>query len=428
MAILILLTTQLRAWSQGEPPYITLLQGDSIYVGNSIALQDTVFYDVLLKPTIEKTLSVYNIISLRINEFDTKVIPDSFQVHVKVRIYYADSANAQDSIDEKTLTVTYNKFSTYEGKAILRLRGAHWVQVKVLEVTADYATLSAVLPVVELENRMVINRDFYMDEEDDAITTISKDTTTLEDCQELKVYWTPSQVAEMYDLEWTFIDSSAINAGWYNTGGVKDPVKIFRNNASRVRISSDQYLIPLLYDGKGALYYRVRAVQEKENGEILYTVWSDLGDHRFTGHETNLNWQATTTFAEEGKRKSVVQYFDGSLRGRQTVTRDNTTKTTLVAETLYDKQGRPVIQVLPAPTLSQLIAYTPLFNVEDETKEYHKGVYDTLSGSSQYCSQTSVPFSPASGAANYYSASNPAAEEKEFQYIPESNGYAFVQT
>src|SRR5690606_35374489 len=110
----------------------------------------------------------------------------------------------------------------------------------------------------------------------------------------------------------------------------------------------------------------VRSVQRSQNGGRFEANWnadaSALRKFEYDGHEKKLNWQATTTFAEEGKRKTVVQYFDGSLRSRQTVTKDNTTDTTIVAESFYDFQGRPVIQVLPTPSLSNVIKYSQGFN------------------------------------------------------------------
>src|SRR5690606_39915586 len=109
---------------------------------------------------------------------------------------------------------------------------------------------------------------------------------------------------------------------------------------------------PLMYDNGGVLFFRVRAVQEKDNKTRVETAWSSdfqggLGSYHFMGHQRRLNWQSSITFAEDGKRKVVVQYFDGSLRSRQTVTKDNSTGTTLVSETYYDYQGRPAMQVLP---------------------------------------------------------------------------------
>src|SRR5690606_35575149 len=114
---------------------------------------------------------------------------------------------------------------------------------------------------------------------------------------------------------WTYIDKSALDNGNYNdAGGQLNPVQIFKNNASRVTTADDTLMIPLLYDGEGSLFYRVRGVQENPDGELITTLWSSqfsggLGSYDFTGHERRLNWQANTSFAEEAKRKSVIQYF-----------------------------------------------------------------------------------------------------------------------
>lgn len=71
--------------------------------------------------------------------------------------------------------------------------------------------------------------------------------------------------------------------------------------------------------------------------------WNPTGVHRShldLAVMPNLNWQSSVSFVEEGKRKAAVQYYDGSLENRQTVTKDNTTKTTIVAENFYDNQDR----------------------------------------------------------------------------------------
>ena len=157
-----------------------------------------------------------------------------------------------------------------------------------------------------------------------AITTVSTVDTSVAKTGELIVSWMSKLFVPVYDLEWTYIDKSALDAGTYNTNGQLDPKLIFKNNASRITTnSSSGYRIPLLYDGDGSLFWRVRAVQYAQNGELVNGEWSSnanplgLGRYNFMGHERKLNWQATTSFAEEGKRKSVVQYFDGSLKGRQ---------------------------------------------------------------------------------------------------------------
>src|SRR5215203_2839628 len=375
------------AWAKNDPPYTSSLKGDSIKVGKVVSVADSVFYNSALKPTILRTNSVNNVLSFRINEYSGLVLPDSFRVELKTRIYYTNNNNLRDSIKEKIFTIDYNKFRSYKARDIYFLQNAYRIDVKIISVTITYAATNKVLPLLELENKLLVNRDYVMNPVSgnqmncsaNAIRQIKADISTIPVYGELKIYWTPNQVADKYDVEWTFIDKSALDAGRYNKDGVLNANLIFKNNATRVTTTADICMIPMLYDGQGTLFYRIRGVQEDPSGELITTLWSSdlgaLGKYDFTGHETYLNWQATTSFAEEAKRKSVVQYFDGSLRARQTVTRDNTTQTTIVAETFYDKQGRPAIQVLPAPTLSKLIGFAPGVNVADmNSREYDKGI------------------------------------------------------
>ncbi|MBO9636451.1 MAG: hypothetical protein J7578_25340, partial [Chitinophagaceae bacterium] len=156
-------------------------------------------------------------------------------------------------------------------------------------------------------------------------------------------------------------------------------------------------------------------------------ITAGLGKYAFAGHDGNYNWQASTSFAEEGKRKSVVQYFDGSLRNRQTITKDNTTNKTIIAESFYDYQGRPVIQVLPSPSLSSIIQYTPRFNSINNNNEYDKDLYDKEYAVNDACEAGAPPLDSASGAAQYYSASNPLAGTGIHQFIPKAKGYPFTE-
>lgn len=167
---------------------------------------------------------------------------------------------------------------------------------------------------------------------------------------ELSAFWLQSSdntnagITE-YDLEWAWVDEGSVDG--FKNGSNYIQESIFANNATRVSISSSiaYYNIPLLYDDTGRIFIRVRPVQLRTDGQRVEGKWSWITNdpnqpdqsatplfYTYYGHEDNLNWQASTSFAEEGKRKSVVQYFDGSLRNRQTVTKDNTSNTTVVAE------------------------------------------------------------------------------------------------
>lgn len=422
--------------SQTEPVLDSVLKGSDgkLVQGAQAFVKDIVFFDPVLKPTILFTNKVSNVVTFRIDEYSTRLLPDSFKADAQVRVIFVDKNNQKDSI-EKTLTINYNKKKTYTNKSHFYFNNAHEVNVKVLSLSAQYAPLDSILPVLDIENQMIIDRDYKMDCALHSIKEIQPNDDSINVTGELVVSWASTGVAEEYDLEWTYVDSSAIASGRYNTSGQLDAALLFKFNASLVTVASDHYSIPMLYDGDGILYFRVRGAQFLPDGRRVTTPWSSdfiadggLGEYDFPGHERRLNWQSSTSFAEEGKRKTVVQYFDGSLKGRQTVTKDNTTGTTVVAETLYDKQGRPAIQILPAPTLSSIIQFTPRFNTGLNGAEYDKGVYDTVLTASDYCADGAPAFDSTSGTHQYYSPDNPLKAQGFHQYIPNAYGFAFTET
>lgn len=400
-------------------------------VDSSREIADTVYMSKSSFPAYD-SVEISNFVTLYVDELSTKMPPDSFKIDVDVRIYFLNKDSIYDSVASKVFTVEYNKTRAHNTRAAFYFKDAHRVKMKVMGITPYYAVLAGILPHVKLQNDMVIKRIFTLDCSTMAVKSITLNDAAVSTSGELLVSWGTLTGAMEYDLEWTFVDQAALDAGWYDTGGVLDPEKIFRNNATRVTVFGIGYSIPLLYEGDGRLFARIRAAQTDINGERKTTHWSSdyipeggLGQYVFSGHERKLNWQASISFAEDGKRKSVVQYFDGAMLGRQTVTKDNTTDSTLTAETFYDKQGRGVIQVLPSPTLSSIIKYTPLFNKAPGGVEYDKEKYDSIPG--DYCTAAARAMDSSSGAARYYSYNNPNKLNVFNQFLPQAKGYPFTE-
>jgi RHS repeat-associated protein len=148
-------------------------------------------------------------------------------------------------------------------------------------------------------------------------------------------------------------------------------------------------------------------------------------------HENNKNWQYSTTFAEEGKKKEVISYFDGSLYNRQSVTKTNSNEVVIVGETIYDFQGRPAVQVLPVPVVSMCddsissssIKYYPKFNVDTTNAPYSGSNFD-LDVSA--CSASANPMDTISGASRYYSGNNLLMNGQQ-SFIPHARRYPFSQ-
>ncbi len=390
------------------------------------AIQDSAYFSATLQSKLDTPYQVTNVVTFKINEYAPLYLPAQFTATANVRIIYTTPGLIIDSID-KSLEISYDTAHAFMARNSFVFSNAHQVSVKVLSVTASVAGL---LPALMLENEMQAHPVYKLSCVDDAIksfTTVNPENTDGTD--EINVSWPAAIGADEYDLEWAYIDSSAL--GRYGTP--PDPRLLFENNASRVTVAANSYAVPLIYDNGGVLFYRVRAVQDKENNSRLETAWSSdftggLGSFNFMGHQRHLNWQSDISYAEEGKRKVVVQYFDGSLRSRQTVTKDNSTNTTLVGESYYDYQGRPVIQVMPAPTLSNIIKYSQNFNTDINGAEYDKDKYDHINDPSEFLDASAAEMG--GGAGTYYSPNNPDPDKNTgiSRFIPDAQQHAFTET
>ncbi|MCC7452901.1 MAG: hypothetical protein IT222_01945, partial [Crocinitomix sp.] len=143
-------------------------------------------------------------------------------------------------------------------------------------------------------------------------------------------------------------------------------------------------------------------------------------------HEALKNWQYQAVYAEEGKKKEIISYFDGSLRNRQTVTRINSNREAIVGENIYDNQGRSAIQILPTPVGNTALKYYPGLNLNAAGNPYGHLDFDWDTG---LCYAPADPMNTSSGASQYYTNSVDAlAVENNWQdYVPDAQGYPFVQ-
>lgn len=245
--------------------------------------------------------------------------------------------------------------------------------------------------------------------------------------QKNDITWTYNGPAVLeFDLEWVYI---ADHEGF--TGSTAQEAFSFKEP---LRITTADYIYQHhnVYP-KGNIWYRARAVGYNPA----------YPDHRIPGHwfyganegiaasNTNpyINWQLQTTFAEEGKYKKVISHYDGSLRQRQVRTNLSSEEITLVAETLYDFEGRQSVSILAAPVQNQNLSFGTGFhqfmamddsvaaNTDTNRKKFH---YDNGR------LENSI-LSSAVGASQYYSPQN-NSEGIHSDYIPDAEGYAYSQT
>ena len=405
------------------------LSGSQLAKDSFVTVTDTVFFSSSLAPKLNKPYPVQDVVTFRIDEGTSVYLPASFTASISVRIYYTKADLTVDSVD-KTLTINYDsaQANTYANRYTVSFAGAYSVKVKVLSSVSITPSLSVASALI-IDNQVTAQPN-YIFTCSSVVNSVgayafSPDSTG----DQATVRWATVLGADEYDVEWAYVDSSSLARGV----DTAHPNGIFANNATRVTTTTNYYGIPMMYDNKGRLFVRVRAVKDLPAGGRMETSWSSnylpngLAKVSYNGHADSLNWQSTITFAEDGKRKLVVQYYDGSLRARQTVTNDNSTRTNVVAETFYDYQGRPVVQVMPAPTIDKMIHFTANFNRKLGGAEYDKDSYDYFTAGG-YCNAGAALMDTSSGAAQYYSPNNPNKSVAYNQFIPDAQGFAFTET
>ncbi|MDR3697046.1 RHS repeat-associated core domain-containing protein [Mucilaginibacter sp.] len=280
---------------------------------------------------------------------------------------------------------------------------------------------------------------------------------------ELVLSWPAIPYAEEYELEMLYADD-------YNNDGTPLPQSAikydFRENSTRVVLKQLFYRLPIVYD-RGYLLYRIRPVGRGgplwdkripgpwSPGLATGTVNNFTTKKYITAGEAHtsnrINWQLTTTYAEDGKRKDVVQYSDGLYMNRQTVTgvsdarnlfTENITdngsiaipvcaipgmdkiKEIVAQENIYDFNARVGVQIMPVPTGTHRIDYIPHLNENAAGVPYSWNDFDIRNACSLQTGRLSQVVSGAFGAGVYYSPGNPNKLGYN-AFIPDAGGYPF---
>lgn len=264
---------------------------------------------------------------------------------------------------------------------------------------------------------------------------------------EVLIKWDGISGAEEYQLEWAYIDDYSVQQEKIGPDEIRIPKDLFRSNSTRISTEATQYSIPLIYED-GVILYRVRAVGLHSNNHEAYIFgpWSlepiagawvitfvnrlNYSNFIMIGDVSEkINWQASTVFAEEGKRNTSITYFDGTKRQRQTITKLSTQDEAIVGETYYDIYGREAMQILPVPTNEASLEYYNNFNLKDDGAD---GVQikpqDLIDNESEAnCAPYGLKLSNNSGAAKYYSPNNDSVNVGYNSLIPDAKGYPYVQ-
>lgn len=351
-------------------------------------------------------------------------------------------------VETFSLTVAYDPgvAAPFNDRAIKQLSGGYKIKTRIINIHDDILNTNIIDPAdnLYLESMISTNRLYAIDQVTQppgANLTI----TTIPASNELEVRWTYIPGAEEYELEWTYLDNYDDPAfGSVPPGNI--PVQ-FYDNSTRISTSQQYYRISNVFE-KGYVLFRLRAIGKGGTSFDLRLparwTWEDTPGATVasfmatnptnayqvtTAHELDLkNWQYTATYAGQGKKKEVINYFDGSLRSRQTVTRLNSQQEAIAGETYYDYNGRAAVQVLPVPVQNATIKfYAPGGGLNMNLSNVPYGRRDFDPDVPASCEIVNAGMSTVSGASNYYSSANPVNTGHQ-AYVPDAELYPFTQT
>lgn len=285
------------------------------------------------------------------------------------------------------------------------------------------------------------------------ISTSTADVSVLAfDATSFRVNWSYIEGAEQYDFEWVWIDEESLeysSLGTPPSGVSAEEWPFLLKKSSRVRVSHTHHVLDNTYAG-GKLFFRVRGISKfllSSNGGVIDQIkegdWSYVnGQSNILSHdiqgtdifEKEKNWLYGVAYAEEGKSVSSVTFYDGSNRGRQSLTYNTSDDITLIGETKFDREGRQTVSVIPAPVHGRSMGYRTGFNLANppggpgSTAIFDEEDFDF----NNYLTSQTVPLQSnvagESGAAKYFSSYNDFSEDLFRSAIPEANGYVYSQT
>jgi len=415
----------------------------SIYFGFNDNLLDVYYSEITLKITPYDTAG--NVLTTyKDNKKADKTYPNPFLVTLKIKH------------DNTTKGAQLNDYAVYQ------LPGIHKADVKVESIqyyNKDNAVTTVSNSSVYLELKFNTDRYYNMQLGATQFTSVFPITHKLvkykgtdeeqvakvsDGAEELVINWTKDLKAPAveYELEWTWIDNYNTAGGKLETNQIALSEQDFKLNSTRIQTKNTTYRIPLVYSN-GYLIYRIRPVGRflDDTSKNFYGIWSSGLTDSFKlvsewkhiieidkAHEAGQkNWQYQSSFAEDGKKKEVVSYFDGSLRNRQTVTKINTNNKAIVGEVIYDNQGRAAIEVLPAPVEASGIRFYSDLNKNATNSLYSHNDFDWDNPTVLDCAPEPVPvMSTDAGSGKYYSSNNVKRENYQ-DLVPDAKGYPFSQ-
>jgi len=430
--------TVTTGWSQ-EQEHAESYTGTEVTLGAIFSLSDPELNSGLT------TVDIGNTAFVKVEVLDNTGPFFKFEYTIKLRVTPVLTSGPQASYI-KTLEIAYDPYTgngDFRDVAFHALENAYGVHLQVMEVTTVNQDTSGPASGSFTPDNVRLSLGFRTQRYYEYTATTPSPSINLDaEGLETIVSWSalsPTSGILNYELEWTWVDNYETNS----PADIRWTDRDFQINSTRVETANNSYSIPLIY-GNGYLMYRVRGVGRflDNLNQPYYGAWSSGSNAKNTvddwpnvlisAHEQDdKNWQFQASYAEEGKKKEVVSYFDGTLRNRQTVTRINSDDNAIVGEVIYDVQGRPAIEVLPVPVLEtddNRLKYYEDFNQNTTGEVYSSYDFDwepPVDPTDPNCGTDAGNMNVISGASEYY---GPKTATGTFQdLVPDAQGFPFSQ-
>lgn len=352
----------------------------------------------------------------------------------------------------ESLHIDYTMADAYKDLSLHLYDTEAYHKAKLTVVSANMTGM-AMPASIRLDVELDIERVYFIDPQEVPEITIKDNSSGGSwygfggvDKTDLEIRWTHVAGAAYYDLEWLFVDFPDASGAAVpnsqlpipNTAVTINDLDLDFKNATRLRLSDNKYVMNLNYP-RGYVIYRVRAVGYKLYGEQLdvgdWTVVASNSDLSATNTakfiaykgnpEADKNWNYTASYAENGKRKESISYFDGSLRNKQNIARLNTDGNAIVTQMMLDREGRSSLDVLPAVVEGDGLGYRYGLNKNTNGDNYSWEDFDT---DNYMLAPQAMSTSSSTGAAKFYSSQNNTSGTTHRDLIPDAEGFPFSRT
>jgi hypothetical protein len=353
---------------QGAPSFsvnATYTVQDNKYLANTFSVTPTAFAEA----------SHRTLVKLGIDNLGIATYTNAFDITVNVQVNSLTWTGS--SFTPNTTTVNLSvKYDPASGVASYKDIDTYFL------TNAGYSvdiTVNSIYDNINSNNLTYAPQNVYLETEIDAeryykinfvdppFASVGDFTVTnVSASEELELNWNSITGAEEYELEWCWVSYDILANFNFDID--------FKNNATRIRTSEHFYKISKVFE-KGYVFFRVRGVGRYDVNSNslfeaeLFSPWSwddsktsftvattaatlattftigltgvsgnvplfykiDEASSPYYSHETLKNWQYSSTYAEDGKKKEVISYYDGTLRNRQSVTKNNSDNNAIVA-------------------------------------------------------------------------------------------------